>query len=420
MTAEWIDTDVALARLIESVRQDERYALDTEFHRERTYYPRLALVQIKWSGGTALVDPLACDPRGLAPLLESDSLAVLHAAQQDLDVLQTSVGSIPRRLYDTQLAAGFVGYNTPSLVALVQGELGITVPKGDRLTDWLRRPLTDGQRDYAASDVEHLIEVQDRLDVKLAELGRTKWVSDACEELRTRPTGVGDPADAWLRLKDVRTLRPRGRSVAQAVAEWRERRAMASDVPARQVLADLAVLGIAQKAPRTATELGHSRGVDERHIRGAFAQEILDAVGRGLEQSVDLPASEGDDLDRTLRPAVTLVSAWVSDLARKQRIDTSLLATRQDIVALLRGDASARLSTGWRAELLGEDVRRLVEGRAGLTFDGRGGLRLIEVSPSAPVDGSNEDRDVTTSETGTVALDHPDADSSDSPAHAVE
>lgn len=380
MSALWIDDDASLERLVASVASDERYALDTEFHRERTYYPRLALVQIKWSGGVALVDPLACDPRGLAPLLAGDSLAVLHAAQQDLDVLQSSVGAVPQRLYDTQLAAGFVGYSTPSLVSLVQGELGITVPKGDRLTDWLRRPLSDGQRDYAASDVAHLLDLKDRLDRRLDELGRASWVEDACEELRTRATGTGDPSAAWLRIKDVRTLRPRSRGVAQAVAEWRERRAMALDVPTRQVLADLAILGIAQKAPRTASELGQSRGVDDRHVRGGFAQEILDAVARGLDQSVELPVSDVDQLDRSLRPAVTLVSAWVSDLARRKRIDTSLVATRQDIVDLLRGHPQARLATGWRAELIGDDVRRLVDGRAGLTFDGQGGLRLIEVA----------------------------------------
>jgi ribonuclease D len=379
VTARWIDDTAELGRLVAEVAAEPQYALDTEFHRERTYFPRLALVQIKWSGGIALIDPLACDPRGLVPLLESDSLAVLHAAQQDLDVMASAVGAVPRRLYDTQLAACFVGYSTPSLVSLVQGELGITVAKGDRLTDWLRRPLTADQREYAASDVAHLFDLKDHLDAKLAELGRSEWANDACEELRVRPTGTGDPADAWLRLKDVRTLRPRARGVAQAVAEWRERRAMANDIPTRQVLADLAVLGIAQKAPRTATDLGQCRGVDDRHVRGGFAAEILAAVERGLDRPVDVPVSDTDELDRSLRPAVTLVSAWVSDLARRQRIDTSILATRHDIVALLRGDADARLARGWRASLIGDDVGRLVAGSAGLTFDGKGGLRLIDV-----------------------------------------
>lgn len=380
MSHRWIDTDEGLIDLVGELLAEPRYALDTEFHRERTYYPRLALVQIGWPGGIALIDPLRCDASLLRPLFESDSLAVLHAAQQDLDVMQSSCGTIPTHLYDTQLAAGFVGYSTPSLVSLVQGELGVTVPKGDRLTDWLRRPLTDDQRTYAASDVAHLLELHDLLEAKAEQLGRRQWVADACEELRTRPTGPGDPADAWLRLKDVRTLRPKARGVAQAVAEWRERRAMASDIPTRQVLADLAILGISQKAPRSVQELGQSRGVDERHIRGGFAQEIIAAVEKGLQTTVDMPTSDVDELDRTLRPAVTLVSAWVSDLARKQRIDTTLLATRNDLVALLRGDTNARLAQGWRAEILGDDVRALVEGRAGLTFDGKGGLKLIPVA----------------------------------------
>jgi ribonuclease D len=376
----WIDTDDGLDELVRELLTEPRYALDTEFHRERTYYPRLALVQIGWPGGIALIDPLRCDASRLRPLFESDSLAVLHAAQQDLDVMQSSCGTVPAHLYDTQLAAGFVGYSTPSLVSLVQGELGVTVPKGDRLTDWLRRPLSDDQRTYAASDVAHLLEMHDLLEAKAEALGRRQWVADACEELRTRPTGPGDPSDAWLRLKDVRTLRPKSRGVAQAVAEWRERRAMASDIPTRQVLADLAILGISQKAPRSVQELGQSRGVDERHIRGGFAQEIIAAVEKGLATTVDMPSSDVDDLDRTLRPAVTLVSAWVSDLARKQRIDTTLLATRHDLVSLLRGDPDARLAHGWRAEILGDDVRSLVEGRAGLTFDGKGGLKLIPVA----------------------------------------
>ncbi|MEZ5248573.1 MAG: HRDC domain-containing protein [Ilumatobacteraceae bacterium] len=158
--------------------------------------------------------------------------------------------------------------------------------------------------------------------------------------------------------------------MAQAVAAWRERRAASVDVPVRQILPDLAILGIAQKHPSTPAELAHARGVEERHSRGAIGAEILAAVQAGLARDVSVPVPEGDELDRSLRPAVTLVSAWVSEVARAERIDTALLATRADLVALLRGDREARLASGWRAELLGDGVRSLVEGRAGLTFDG--------------------------------------------------
>lgn len=383
MTHRWIGDQAAFEAVVDTLIDQPRYALDTEFHRERTYYPKLALLQLAWPGDIVLVDPLALDMSSLRRLFAADSLAVLHAAQQDLDVLTHACGAVPARMFDTQLAAGFTGYSTPSLSSLLQSELSVTASKGDRLTDWLRRPLTADQQSYAASDVAHLLELHDRIVAKLERMGRLDWALEACEELRTRPTGAVDPEFAWLRLKDVRVLKARSRGVAQAVAAWRERRAAASDIPVRQVLPDLAILGIAQKHPTTQAELAQARGVDERHSRGTIGTEILAAVADGVRRDVNVPTLDVDELDRSLRPAVTLVSAWVSEVARTQRIDTALLATRADLVALLRGDADARLASGWRAELIGDGIKRLVEGSAGLTFDGRGGLRLIDVGQPA-------------------------------------
>ena len=380
----WIDRQGDLDELIGALAAQPRYALDTEFHRERTYYPKLALVQVAWrtpqGQELALIDPLAVDVTPFAKLFASDALCVIHAAQQDLDVLTHAVGAVPAKMFDTQLAAGFVGYGTPSLVSLLQGEIGISPPKGDRLTDWLRRPLSDSQCQYAAVDVEYLLEVHERLVAQLAEAGRLVWAEDACEELRTRPTSGSAPDDAWMRLKDARSLRPSARAVAQSVAAWRERRAMRTDVPVRQVLPDLAILGICQRAPSTLKELSQARGVDDRHARGGIADEILDAVRAAKGSPPPTAPPSADDLDRNMRPAVTLVSAWVGQLARDERIDPALLATRADIVAFLRGDDDARLGTGWRNELVGDGIRRLVGGEAGLTFDPEGRLRLHAVA----------------------------------------
>jgi ribonuclease D len=376
----WVDTDGELAAIVDTLVAEPRYALDTEFHRERTYYPKLALLQLAWPGALALIDPLAVDVRPVRRLFESDALAVVHAAQQDLDVLAHAVGRVPRHLFDTQIAGGFLGYGTPSLVALLQGELDVTPIKGDRLTDWLRRPLTPAQRDYAASDVAYLLAAHDRLAERLDARGRATWVADACRELLARSVTPVDPAEAWIKLKDARSLRPRARAVAQAVAAWRERRAMQSDIPVRHVLPDLAILGIAQRQPSTERELAQARGVDERFGRGAIATEILAAVREGLAAEPPQVRLGTDELERELRPAVALVSAWVSQVARDERIDTSLLATRADIIALLRGDADARLATGWRAELFGTGIKRLVAGEAALTFDGAGALRLVDLT----------------------------------------
>jgi ribonuclease D len=244
------------------------------------------------------------------------------------------------------------------------------------MTDWLRRPLTSSQCSYARSDVAHLEQLFERIRARLEELGRTTWVEEACEELRQRPWGESNPDDAWLRIKDARALKGTARGVAQALAAWRERRAMATNVPLRRVMSDMALLGIAQAAPQSTEELAHARGVDERYLGGSVAREILAAVRDGRERVVEVDTQSHEPLEKRLRPAVTLVTAWIGELARSAEIDPMLVATNRDIVALLAGGES-RLSHGWRRDLVGRDIQRLLKGESGLSFDGDGRLRLI-------------------------------------------
>jgi ribonuclease D len=388
---EWIDDDMRLREFVDWAAGTDLYFMDTEFHRERTYFPQLALVQIAVGDRIVLIDPAAADASLLRPMLEGPGTAVLHAAQQDLDVLAQSIGCIPARMFDTQIAAGFVGFSSPSLATLVSSLVGASVPKGDRLTDWLRRPLTADQRNYAASDVLHLPELHRILGEKLAARGRRSWSDEACEELRTRPTGPARPGDAWLKVKDVRTLKGRARWVAREICIWREERAMDRDIPVRHVLSDISVLGVAQRAPRSVDELASCRGLDRKLAEGRTGAALLDAVERGIAASArgDLafPAPEGDDLEKELRHAVTLVGVWVAELARQSELDPTLLGTRRDIVDLLSRHPSARLAHGWRAEILGRDVELLIEGKMALTFRRDHddiGLRMV------PVDGARE------------------------------
>jgi len=385
---EWIDTNSALVEFIAYACSQDVYYLDTEFHREKTYFPQLALIQIATGNRLGVIDPVSCDATLMRPLMDGPSLCVLHAAQQDLDVLTQSVGFVPSRILDTQLCASFLGYTQPSLASLLQSLLKIVVPKGDRLTDWLRRPLTSDQLRYAASDVAYLAELSSIIFSDLEQRGRMEWAAEACEELRTRPTGPNAPEDAWLRVKDVRTLRGKSRFVARAVAKWREERAMDLDLPPRHVLSDIAVLGVAQRAPRTADDLLQSRGVDNRHANGPHGRALLEAIQFGVTDSVDgelnFPSSDGDDLEKTMRPAVTLVSAWITELAKQSDLDAGLLATRKDIVDLLSGSAEARLRHGWRKDIVGADIEDLVAGRKALTFTGTSGsgLKLVDIDPS--------------------------------------
>lgn len=380
----------ALDSLIERLLTADRYALDTEFHRERIYWPRLALLQVAWPdgpagpAGVALVDPLAVDVAPLARVLAGPGTMVAHAAEQDLEVLERACGRGPTRLFDTQVAAAFLGQGSSSLASLAQAFLGLTIAKGDRLTDWRRRPLTESQLAYAAADVENLLELATAIERQLDTEGRRSWAEEECAALLARPHGPPDPERSWWKLRDARQLRGTSRGVAQEVAAWRERRAQAIDLPVRTVLPDLALQAIAHRPPSSTEMLQHLRGLEGRRLQPNVVAELLAAVQRGRALPAhDLRLPPVEDVPKELRAAVALLVAWVAQLARDQRVDAAVLATRGDLAAYLRKDPDARLARGWRAAMLAEPVGALVKGRAALAFDGGAHLVLEERSRRA-------------------------------------
>jgi ribonuclease D len=374
----WVGDAAGLREVIAEMLETGTYGLDTEFHREKTYFAHLALLQLAWGDGeVALVDPLAVDIAPLAEVLDRDEICLMHAASQDLPILERACGVVPRRLVDTQVAAGFVGLGTPGLGALLQRRLGVSLPKADRLTDWMRRPLGDAPAGYAATDVAYLHELWESLEKELVDRGRSQWVVDECAEVVRRHTEPVDPDFAWWRIKEARRLRGTARGVAQSVAAWRELRAQDVDRPVRHVLPDLAVVAMAERPPASREALGKVRGLDGRHLKGGAATELLQAVERGRQlPDRDLRVPDREGVDSENRPAVTLASAWVGQIARDLAVDTSLLATRADIEALVRGDGTSRLLSGWRGEVAGEQVRALLSEDAALVFAGGGSLLL--------------------------------------------
>ncbi|MGH9106870.1 MAG: ribonuclease D [Acidimicrobiales bacterium] len=373
----------ALSSLVDELAAAPRYALDTEFHRERTYWPRLALVQVAWQPDAgspprvALVDPQAVDPMPLAKVLAGGGVMVAHAASQDLQVLQRSCRALPSCLFDTQVAAGFLGHGSASLASLADRFLQLRLAKGDRLTDWSRRPLTASQVAYAAADVAHLLALADAVSSQLSARGRLGWAEEECTALLARPVTPAPPEEAWWRLRDNRQFQGASRGVAQELAAWREQKARALDLPARMVLPDLALLAIAHSPPADDAALRETRGLDMRHLRAGAGDEIMAAVARGRALPAGrLRVAQVAQVSKELRPAVTLASAWVAQLSRDEAVDAALLATRSDIVEFLSGKPGARLGLGWRARLVGAPLRRLVSGEASLALDGQGRLLL--------------------------------------------
>ncbi len=383
-----VDTDEQLDKVVDQLLDTDRYAIDTEFHRERTYYPQLALIQIAWPGDLVLIDPIAVDPEPLAEVFRStDVEAVLHACSQDLEVLELVAGAAPSRIFDTQIAAAFVGMRTPSLASLHDQLLGLKLPKANRLTDWLRRPLEPEQQAYAASDVAHLLEIQDLLIDQLEDNGRLAWADDECELARTKGLSVRKPEEAWLRIKEARSLGARARTAAQELAAWRERSAQDRNIPVRHVLPDLAIVALAQKAPSDPADVGRTRGLERRGVSMRDAAEIVEVIAGAKDmpppRTQPRKANGGPDL----RPAVTLIAAWMSQYADDMNLDPAMLGSRSDIEEFVRSGES-RLAHGWRHDLAGSAIRSLLAGDAAVAFDGDGRV-IVEKRSHVPIDGDN-------------------------------
>ena len=375
MDSELIDTEVVddqagLISIVEGLSNSDIYAIDTEFHREKTYFAKLALIQLRWSDRLAIIDPLNLDLSVLSKVFHSNSVAVFHAGSQDLEILHRAVGAVPRSIFDTQIAAGFLGMRTPSLSSLHENLLGLKLTKGDRLTDWLQRPLKESQLQYAASDVRYLLELHQVLTERLIKLKRYEWAEAEFVTFLEKRQKLIDPKDAWQRIKEAKHLNKQARGVAQALAEWRELAAQKNDIPIRYIMSDLALVGIAQRKPTKLSDLKNIRGFDYAQYQKEKGQHLLKIVEKGLKADpVPSLKSRKKSLPPEMRPAVTLLSAWLSQFATDQNIDPALLGSRSDIEELLRGESDSRLQVGWRHEEVGEQVDNLLKGKSSLSFE---------------------------------------------------
>jgi ribonuclease D len=373
---DWIAEQSELEALVETLVHTEAYGLDTEFHRERTYRPELALVQIATQDRIALIDPLAVDVRPLARALRSDAVCVIHAASQDLEILQLECGVVPARLFDPQIAALFCGLGTSSLGKLVQHFLGVKLDKSSQLTNWNRRPLPERDLLYAAEDVAHLLALREVCTRTLEDRGRLAWAQEEIERQRSRDRSAAEPGQLWWKLRGKAKLSGRARGVAQELAAWREQMAAERNRPTRTILSDMALLSLAQRPPKDKAQLRGVRGFDAQRFK--LTDELLDAVARGVALGPDDVCSPPklSRLNHSADGVVSLCSAWLSQRAQEEGIDTSVLGTRDDLTALVLGEPS-RLSQGWRWELVGRELQALKQGQAALWVDGTE-LRLVD------------------------------------------
>jgi len=353
MSVELITEARALADLCRALAVSEWLALDTEFLRERTYRARLCLIQVANREIVACIDPLAISDLGplYALLHAAGIIKVLHAARQDLEVF-SGLEHLPAPVFDTQIAAAFLGHDDQiGYGALVTAVTGVTLAKTETRTDWSKRPLTAAQLEYAADDVRYLRPVYESLHEQLAARGRLAWVENECAALGDPALYRIDPDEAWRRLKGGADLPPVSQQVLRALAAWRERAALARDLPRSWVLRDEVLYELARRTPDGALALASVPGLDERAQR-RHADGLLTAIAEGRRAEPLAIWNRAAPLTGAQAAQVKQLMAEVRALAGRQALAPAVLATRRDIERLVRGADPAELWHGWRADLL--------------------------------------------------------------------
>jgi ribonuclease D len=381
---ELITTTAALDALCQRMRGETFVTVDTEFMRERTYWPELCLVQIAGEKEVAVIDAEAegIDLASLGALFADEAVTkVFHAARQDIEIFVLRFGDVPRPMFDTQVAAMVAGFGDQvGYDALVSNLTGGSIDKAHRFSDWSARPLSAAQIAYAAADVTHLRQVYVRLRQRLEQENRLHWVAEEMAILNNPATYRTDPETAWERLRP-RTTNRRLLYCLKEVAAWREKEAQRVNIPRQRLIKDEALLEIAATAPANAESLARVRGVTRGFAEGRSGSALLDVLATVRRvPDANLPAAtQPRDSARPSAALVALLKVLLAAKSEQHHVAPRLVASSEDVDRLaLEENPDIPALHGWRREVFGNDAELLKQGRIALGVDGRR-VKLIAV-----------------------------------------
>jgi ribonuclease D len=372
-----VTTSMELAELCQRLAHEPFITIDTEFMRERTYWPELCVVQLGGTQDVAVVDAQAegLDLTPLGHLLANPRVTkVFHAARQDVEIFLLRFGAVPTPMFDTQIAAMVAGFgDQASYDSLARGLAGAAIDKAHRFSDWSARPLSDAQVSYAAADVTHLRVIYEALLDKLEEDGRLDWVADEMAALADPSGYITEPDTAWERLRP-RTNNRRFLGVLRGIAAWREREAQRINIPRQRLVKDETLLEIAATMPGNPAELARARGISEGFAKGKSGLSLLAAIAEAKklpEEALPLPKEQRHGPSPS--PAlVALLKVLLAAKAQQHDVAPRLLASSEELDRLA-AEASPDVPAlhGWRRRVFGDAALALKEGRLALGVDGR-------------------------------------------------
>jgi len=362
-------------------------AVDTEFMREQTFWPKLCLIQMAADGTEVLIDSLSPE-LDLAPFFElmmnERVLKVFHSARQDIEIVHHLAGVVPHPIFDTQVAAMVCGFGEAvSYAMLVKRLLNCNLDKSSRFTDWSRRPLLERQLTYALGDVVHLRDLYPKLKDQLDRSERESWLNEEMAVLTDPTTYQLHPEQAWRRLK-MRVKTPKALALLMELAAWREREAQSQDVPRSRILKDEALYDIASQAPRTAEDLGSLRTLHNGFARSSRGRAVLETVARGLQRDMKTvpPIERGEPMPPEAQAVVDLLRVLLKATAGRHGVAPKLIATSDELEAIARSDdADVPVLRGWRRKLFGDDALALKRGELALAIS-QGEVAVLPADPA--------------------------------------
>jgi ribonuclease D len=370
---DYIDSNQMLAQFCAGLSTATYCVIDTEFVRESTYYPELALIQIASGDQLACIDPLAISEfTPLAELLVEDSLLkVFHSSSQDLEILYQKFGQVPTPVFDTQLAAAVLGYNHQiSYADLVQQITGVTLEKKHTRANWTRRPLSEDELDYAMDDVRYLLAVYETLNEKLESSRRYSWMEKDLRTMSDPASYQVDMVQLWKRLKGVQKLKGEKLQIASELVQWREALAQRQNRPRRWIVKDEVIVDIARQKPADIEALSRIRDLSEK-TANRHGDKLLQIVAHATQ--VDASQWPQHDKQKNLNKQQLALGDCLMALCRviadQNQIALATLATRKDIDNLLINQKSSRLTQGWRFAMAGEQLLEFIHGQSSISVD---------------------------------------------------